>query len=591
MSSSLKADGSVAPAWVEIDLGSDQTEVWVTFGMSFDSAALSAWTASGAGQEFLLLSEAAHSQIDQVTIDEVGWDGGYGFGNVPPPNGDSAFHLVELRHVNGGPVEFYYDSTLVYSGSDAGFPSGDTRFVQLGLIFEAPSFDPASIAYFESVKIGTTRGSDDLFSWPDTSTDLSAWTTTTGDVSVFEPAPPPIPSSRFYRGYLWRTIVTDLDSAPITCLERLSMNRTVTFGLNQPAVTAGQVPSDDPRVNIPVVETGLDAPSLSFNDRLVYMFRRENPGTAEPWRVRFAGICSQIEDTAQADQPYSNFTAYDPWQYLYSRAVKNGTSLVGPDGISWDDTRGDVIVREILENTIGVDGPCFIELADDWDETAQIDINFAQGTSVGDALKQLTLQGAAQTMDIIFTPVYDPVNKPGICATVHVYTQAGTVRDDAVMSWGVGRQVAAISDLLDGSQMANDVQYYNGQGGAPVTQQDDATSQARYGVYTTTQWFPAKTGAAGVAYVEAIAALQLDLRKQGRRSVNLSPASLVAPIPLKDYGLGDKVPVYATDRLRQPIPWASDATIYQRVYGIPIVLSNDGVETVQRLVASPDGFT
>ncbi len=184
MGNVLRADGSADNAYVEADLGSDQTEVWITFGMLFDAAALAAWTASGAGQEFLLLSDAAHSQIDQVSIDETGWDGSYGFGNVPPPSGDEEWHLVELRHVNGGDIEFYYDSTLVFSGSDSGFPSGDTRFVTLGLIFEAPGPDADSLGYFRNVKVGTTRGDDDLFSWPDTSTDLSAWTATFGDVSV-----------------------------------------------------------------------------------------------------------------------------------------------------------------------------------------------------------------------------------------------------------------------------------------------------------------------------------------------------------------------------------------------------------------------
>ncbi len=56
---------------------------------------------------------------------------------------------------------------------------------------------------------------------------------------------------RFYRGYLWRTVITDRHSQAITCLERLSANRTITYALNQPAVTTAQVPSDDPRVNIP----------------------------------------------------------------------------------------------------------------------------------------------------------------------------------------------------------------------------------------------------------------------------------------------------------------------------------------------------
>ncbi len=587
MGNVLKADGTAGDSWVEIDLGVNETEVWVTLSVSFDAAALNYWD-TVAGVSFLDLRDPTTALTDEVSIDLFGWDSSSGFGNVPPPTA-AVTQVCELRHVDSGPVEFYVDSTLAFSG--VAVAPGQTRFVRVGLI--NVTVDPANVIYISSVKVGPTRGSSSLFSWPSTSTDLSAWTTTSGDVSVVpDPYPHVIPCSpgRFYRGYPWRTIITELDSAAVTDFEKLAANRTVTFGLNQPAVTAAQVPSDDPRVNIPVlIGSGPDtAPELSFNDRLVYMFRRENPCTDTPWRVRFAGICMQIEDSANADQPYSNFTAYDPWQYLYSRAIKDGTSLLGPKGISWTETRGDVIVRELLENTIGVDGPCFIELADDWDETAQLTIGFQQGTSVGDALKQLTMLGNPQSMDIVFDPVYDPVTKPGICSTVRVYAQAGTVQDAAVMSWGVGRQVAGISSLLDGTQMANNVQYYNGQGGPPVNDQDDVASQTRYGLYTAQQFFPAQTDPVAV---EAVAALQLDLRKQGRRSVTLNPASLLAPIPLKDYGLGDRVPVYATDRLRQPIPWASDATIYQRVYGIPITLSDDGVETVQRLVASPDGFT
>ncbi len=191
------------------------------------------------------------------------------------------------------------------------------------------------------------------------------------------------------------------------------------------------------------------------------------------------------------------------------------------------------------------------------------------------------------TLDIWFEPIYDTA-KPGVCCTVHVYAQKGTTQDGAPFAWDISRFVNGISNLLDGAQLANDVQFYNGQGGPPVTAAVDAASQARYGVWSTQQFFPAQTV---VAAVEAMAALQLDLRKQGRRSVTITPNPLLSPKPFIDYSLGDKVPVYATTRLRQEIPWSNSPTVYQRIYGIPITLGDDGVETVQRLVASPDGFT
>ncbi len=389
---------------------------------------------------------------------------------------------------------------------------------------------------------------------------------------------------RFYRGYPWRTVITDLDSVPITMFDNLAASRTITYPLNRPASTVGKVPSDDPRVNLPYLHaTGpLAIPSLSFNDRLAYMFRREAQSTSEPWVCRFAGVVEQLEDEAAADQPYTNFTAYDPWQYLFARPVMNGTSLVGPNGISWDDTRGDVIAAQIMEATVALHGSVYIDInSDEWEETAELDINFQQGTSVGAALQQLCATG---TMDIVMTPVW---GVPGICVVMNVYVQAGTVRNDAVFSWDVGRQVQGISSLTDGDLMANTVQFFNGQGGPAVTPAIDTDSEDRFGHWEVQQFFPAQTQAVAV---ESMAEFQLSLRKDGRRTVNLTPASLLAPIPLLEYGLGDRVPVYATDRLRQRIPWNTDETVYSRVYGIPITLTDNGVETVTGLVTSPSGF-
>lgn len=392
--------------------------------------------------------------------------------------------------------------------------------------------------------------------------------------------------ARLYGGYEWRALITDLGSVPVTNLERLAASRTVNYMLNKPATTAARVPSDDFRVNRLYEETGLDAPVVSFNDRLAYLFRREQPDTVSPWVCKFGGMVEQIEDAASADQPYSTFTAYDPWQYLFARPVMNGTTLVGEDGISWTATRGDVIAKQIVDATIALHGTVHIDTTHGtFEHTDAIDINFQQGTSVGAALQQLCQTG---TLDIVMSPVYDPVARPGICVVMNVYVQAGAVQDAAVFSWDVGRSVVGISSLLDGDQMANDVQFFNGPGGPPVAPAVDTASQSRYGFWGAQQFFPAQIQEVAV---EAMAEFQLELRKQGKRTVTLSPSPLTSPIPLLDYNLGDRVPVYATDRLRQPIPWATDTTAYSRIYGIPITLSDDGVEQVSRLVTSPDGFS
>ena len=69
---------------------------------------------------------------------------------------------------------------------------------------------------------------------------------------------------RFYQGYEWAEVVTDRNTVSITGLSKLAASRTVTFSLNKPAVATGVVPSDDPRVNLPHIESGPDAPSVSY---------------------------------------------------------------------------------------------------------------------------------------------------------------------------------------------------------------------------------------------------------------------------------------------------------------------------------------
>ncbi len=355
--------------------------------------------------------------------------------------------------------------------------------------------------------------------------------------------------SRFYRGFPWRAIITDRTTTPITALDKLAANRTITYLLNKPAETAARVPSDDARVNLPY-PTLTDPPEVSFNDRLAYLFRREAQGTAAPWVCRFAGVVEQIEDQAEEEQPYSTFTAHDPWQYLFARPVMNGTALVGKDGISWTATRGSVIAKQIVDATISLHGGVYIDTdLGTFEDTEMIDINIQQSTSVGSALQQLAATG---TLDIVMEPVYDPVGLPGICVIMNVYVQAGSQRPDAIFSWDRGRAVQGISDLIDGDLMANTVQFFNGQGGPPVAPAFDSASEAQYGWWETQQFFPAQTKAVAV---EAMAEFQLSLRKQGKRTVNLTPQSLLAPIPLLEYGLGDELPVYATSRLRQKIPW------------------------------------
>ncbi len=403
---------------------------------------------------------------------------------------------------------------------------------------------------------------------------LPAISNSYGPIAAVPPAADP------YISPYWRFVVTDLDSVVLTLLDHLASDREITFLLNQPARCVGKVPSASPEVNIP----GDDGyPFVAEGVRCLLGFRLE----AGEWVIRFTGIILQIQDTAEQDIAYSHFTAYDPWQYLFYRPVVNYLTgkLPGPKGISWDDTRGDVIAGQVLRNTIAWHGNAFIDAGPSYggtsfytgtmELTAQMDINFPQGLSVGEAWQQLV---ATDTMDIVLTPIYDPVNRPGYLAELNVYEQAGSQRNAAIFAWDLpSRSLTQIDDLYDGTIRANKVQYFSGQGGPPVAVQTDAPSVATYGQYWATQFFPGQNVPAAVV---ALAQQQLSLRANGQRTVTISPAPERSPLPFTEYYLGDTVPVYASDALRGTVSG------YQRIYGIPISISDDATEEIRQLLTS-----
>ena len=393
----------------------------------------------------------------------------------------------------------------------------------------------------------------------------------------------------------WRFVITDLDGTTLTWLDALAEQRNVTFTLDAAAVATGSVPSDNPQINA-IVGTGSLAgdPLFSYSDRLLFGFRRDgnpassiNPG---PWTCRFAGILMQLEDAAGSDDARSTYTAYDPWQYMLSRPCRDGDgNLPDANGLNFSgsETTLDQIAVNLIDATDIADGFTFIDTTGHIESIPFTGIfQIAQGTSVGDALTQLCNTGL---MDIWLEPVYDPTVVPPFLTKLNIYAQQGSTMNDAVMSWdSPGKSLVGISRLLDGVQLANQIQFYNGQGGPAVTLQSSASSILKYGEYWAQQFFPAQVAPQAV---EDVAAEQVSLREIGRRTLTVNPAPERAPDPFTSYFLGDLVPAYATKRLRQTLPAPQESTNYIRVYGIPIDITDNGVETVSALLISPDGFT
>ncbi len=407
---------------------------------------------------------------------------------------------------------------------------------------------------------------------------------------------------------LWRPFVADLSGAGITDLSKVTFDRSVEVTLNAPLTAQGTVPSDNPQVWIPYDGDGYDDPYLAEGTRLVWWFRRES--SAPPYyTVRAATLCQLVEDTAQQDDARTRFVGWDPWHYLMSRPVCNADGVLpGIDGLSYTDTQASVIIAQLLRNTIDNMGHAYVDAGVTYSGTAEysgtletgagmiIDINFAQGTSVGQAWKQVVDLGVC---DIILDPIYDPMNRPNYLCELNVYAQAGVTRDEQIFAWNLpGRNLVGINRQEDGTQRANSVFFRAGQGGAwgDGTIFTDGASASKYGEYWAQQFFPGVTGRNAVDVVNFLAQQQLELRANGQETVTFSPAPERSPRPWLDFQLGDRVPVWASAtkfrKLLGDTMVGSDAeTQYQRIYGWRANISDDALETLDPVLVSPQGFT
>ncbi len=410
---------------------------------------------------------------------------------------------------------------------------------------------------------------------------------------------------RFYLGPPWRWVVTDLDSVTITFLDKLAAEATMTYKLDGGATAKLTVPSDNPEVNILHTD---GEPFVSEGNRLLYGFRRE--GDSPLWVCRFAGKILLVEDSGLAEDARTMITAFDPWHLLYQRPMVNFDGEF-PDKagfFSFDDTQTGVIALTFLRDTIVNSGDVGIDMGDKdfasvddmpgttywghpyqavwsgrtkskYETTTQIDTDCQQGMMVGEVWDQQVQTG---TLDILLTPIYDPVNRPGMMAEISIYERAGVPAADAVFSWDLaGRNLKAINSVKDGTKRANTIRYYQNQGGGPVNAGIPISygpSILKYGETWHTQFFPSRNEEA----ILALEQLQLDLMQDGIHTVAITPAPERMPFLFTEWWLGDTVPVFASSKLRAPIAG------FQRIYGIVLTVDANSYEQVPQVLVSPD---
>ncbi len=188
--------------------------------------------------------------------------------------------------------------------------------------------------------------------------------------------------------------------------------------------------------------------------------------------------------------------------------------------------------------------------------------------------------------DIVLTPIYDPINRPGYTHELSIYNLAG---DDIYLSpiaWGEFVRSATTADRQhDGTpgQFVNIADFHVGQGGYPVPiggpPPSNSASVALYSPYWESKFFPQQVSAVSVL---ALAQQELQLRKQGKRTFTVDLDPLRSGMPLRDYNIGDRIP------LNMPAALRVKATGRQRIQTIPVDVNPDGMTRVQGLVTSPD---
>lgn len=396
---------------------------------------------------------------------------------------------------------------------------------------------------------------------------------------------------------MWRFISTDLDSNITTILDRISSDRHVETLLDVPNWLSFTVPSDSPLVNIPYPDPG-DAPYVAEGDRLIYAFRQELDGSSllPFFNCRAAGVSLQVEDSAQQDDARTKVVAFDPWKLAYLRpAQASDGDLPAPMG-TWDGvfppgTTADVIVLSQLLYTITNNGMIRIDAGVAWGGTAFFTgtietcgalsdgYTVLPGQSVGDVW---TAMVSGNFLDIVLTPIWDPINRPGYTHEMSVYVQAGVEQQDDIFGWDrPPHSLVALSRVQDGTQRANKILFAAGQGGSAGvgTLQTDAGSVTEFGQYWGQQFLP---GQRTVEMATEMAVWQLGLRKNGRTTIQFSPTPERSPCPFVDYNLGDRVPVYASaSGFREALSG------YVRIYGFPIDISDDALEEVRGMILLP----
>lgn len=187
----LQAGGA---AFLEKDLGSPQTEVWLTFDLAFNSTALAYWVAHPY-DVFAALWFASESGIEWIVNTGPIWE--Y-FGAGPPFSATvsdpapiaATWQTLEYHYRRSdGVFELYINGSLADSHVPDDGPADfyNMRYIVIGQVYGDGNPDEAG-AYYKHIKCGSTRRGTEFFS-EDFTGDLSAWVVAGACAIVEDPYP------------------------------------------------------------------------------------------------------------------------------------------------------------------------------------------------------------------------------------------------------------------------------------------------------------------------------------------------------------------------------------------------------------------
>lgn len=373
----------------------------------------------------------------------------------------------------------------------------------------------------------------------------------------------------------WRIVLCDLAGNSISVLSPIANTKQFKFPLNNPASFTCVVPSDNPQVAI--LHTDGD-PFLSVGNRTIKAYRKID-GDEAGWVLKFAGIVWTIQDSGDGENCKTSVTAYDPFQLLTQRWVRDTNGKVYKT-VVFNAVNGDEIAKSMVDRTIEYGGPCGIStdmgtFTAAPPQTAQYDQAFITPSLI-------TMCGTG-TLDLAFDPVDET---DGILVAMSAMPQRGSDKPSVVIAYAApGHSAFSLDRVISMDTFANDIRLWAGSTTGHLARQTDSPSIAKYYRYEDGQVL---TDIQVPGLVDDLCAEDLALRKSPRDLLTILPAPESAPMPFRDYFIGDRITILSGVGSDQVIPQTRQAiTGLQRVYGITIDVDDNGFERVSGLDVSP----